>query len=228
MSIPKRPLRPCLFLLGALFLLAGCSPQYAMRVISETDGHTYPGAGYSYFISSSKKQNSDPTYQILKQDVKSALPEAGLKLTQDGDQATALLSIEYDAKTTVKQVTVQKPIRGQTGVVEKTHGTYDKATGRYTKTTVLTPTYGTIGYRDELRDVTECDVFIRLSATSRKTKKELWSTSIYYTHNSEDISDMLGVMIRGCKEYIARNTNGIISLQVTANDDGTFKVVETH
>lgn len=227
MSIPKMPLRPPLFLLAALFLLAGCSPQYSMRVISETDGHTYPHAEQTYYISSSKKQNSDPTYQILKQDVKSVLPAAGLKLTQDDDQATALLSIGYDAKTTVKQVTVQKPIRGQTGVVEKTHGKYDKATGRYTKTTVLTPTYGTIGYRDELKDVTECDVFIHLNAISRKTKKELWSTSIYYTHDSEDISDMLGVMLRGCKEYIARNTNGIISLQVTANDDGTFEVVET-
>ena len=27
-------------------------------------------------------------------------------------------------------------------------------------------------------------------------------------------------MVRGCKDYIARNTSGIISLQVTANDDG--------
>ena len=227
MRIPRFSPHPCHILLAVLFLLAGCSPQYSMRVISETDGHTYPHAEQTYYISSSKKQNSDPTYQILKQDVKSTLPEAGLKLTQDSDQATALLSIEYNAKTTVKQVTVQKPIRGQTGVVEKTHGTYDKDTGRYTKTTVLTPTYGTIGYRDELKEVTECDVFLHLSAISRKTKKELWSTSIYYTHDSEDISNMLGVMLKGCKGYIARNTNGIISLQVTANDDGTFEIVET-
>jgi len=34
------------------------------------------------------------------------------------------------------------------------------------------------------------------------------------------------VMVRGCKDYIARNTSGIISLQVTANDDGTFGIVE--
>ena len=53
---------------------------------------------------------------------------------------------------------------------------------------------------------------------SSKTNKELWSTSIYHTHDSEDISGVLSVMIRGCKDYIARNTSGIISLQVTAND----------
>ena len=61
-----------------------------------------------------------------------------------------------------------------------------------------------------------------MSAASSKTNKELWSTSIYHTHDSEDISGVLSVMIRGCKDYIARNTSGIISLQVTANDDGTF------
>lgn len=38
MCTAKIPPRPRLFLLAALFLLAGCSPQYSMRVISETDG----------------------------------------------------------------------------------------------------------------------------------------------------------------------------------------------
>lgn len=70
MCTAKIPPRPCLFLLAALFLLAGCSPQYSMRVISETDGHAYPNDQYTYYIASSKKQNSDPTYQLLKQDVK--------------------------------------------------------------------------------------------------------------------------------------------------------------
>ena len=79
--------RPRLFLLAALFLLAGCSPQYSMRVISETDGHAYPNDQYTYYIASSKKQNSDPTYQLLKQDVKSTLSEAGFSLTQDRNGA---------------------------------------------------------------------------------------------------------------------------------------------
>ena len=73
MCTAKIPPRPRLFLLAALFLLAGCSPQYSMRVISETDGHAYPNDQYTYYIASSKKQNSDPTYQLLKQDVKSTL-----------------------------------------------------------------------------------------------------------------------------------------------------------
>ena len=118
------PPAPRLFLLAALFLLAGCSPQYSMRVISETDGHAYPNDQYTYYIASSKKQNSDPTYQLLKQDVKSTLSEAGFSLTQDRNRGTALLSIDYTAK---------KPIYGQTGTVEKTHGTYDKATGAIPK-----------------------------------------------------------------------------------------------
>ena len=209
MCTAKIPPRPRLFLLAALFLLAGCSPQYSMRVISETDGHAYPNDQYTYYIASSKKQNSDPTYQLLKQDVKSTLSEAG-----------------FTAKTSTKHITVKKPIYGQTGTVEKTHGTYDKATGRYTKTTTTTPTYGTVGYEDETKEVTECDIFLHLSAASSKTNKELWSTSIYHTHDSEDISGVLSVMVRGCKDYIARNTSGIISLQVTANDDGTFGIVE--
>ncbi len=220
MCTAKIPPRPCLFLLAALFLLAGCSPQYSMRVISETDGHAYPNDQYTYYIASSKKQNSDPTYQLLKQDVKSTLSEAGFTLTQDRNRGTALLSIDYTAKTSTKHITAKKPIYGQTGTVEKTHGTYDKATGRYTKTTTTTPTYGTVGYEDETKEVTECDIFLHLSAASSKTNKELWSTSIYHTHDSEDISGVLSVMVRGCKDYIARNTSGIISLQVTANDDG--------
>ena len=210
MCTAKIPPRPCLFLLAALFLLAGCSPQYSMRVISETDGHAYPNDQYTYYIASSKKQNSDPTYQLLKQDVKNTLSETGFTLTQDRNRGTALLSINYTAKTSTKHITVKKPIYGQTGTVEKTHGTYDKATGRYTKT----------------KEVTECGIFLHLSAASSKTNKELWSTSIYHTHDSEDISGVLSVMIRGCKDYIARNTSGIISLQVTANDDGTFGIVE--
>ena len=152
--------------------------------------------------------------------------ETGFTLTQDRNRGTALLSIDYTAKTSTKHITVKKPIYGQTGTVEKTHGTYDKATGRYTKTTTTTPTYGTVGYEDEIKEVTECDIFLHLSAASSKTNKELWSTSIYHTHDSEDISGVLSVMIRGCKDYIARNTSGIISLQVTANDDGTFGIVE--
>ena len=83
MCTAKIPPRPRLFLLAALFLLAGCSPQYSMRVISETDGHAYPNDQYTYYIASSKKQNSDPTYQLLKQDVKSTLSEAGFALTHD-------------------------------------------------------------------------------------------------------------------------------------------------
>lgn len=199
MCTAKIPPRPCLFLLAALFLLAGCSPQYSMRVISETDGHAYPNDQYTYYIASSKKQNSDPTYQLLKQDVKNTLSETGFTLTQDRNRGTALLSIDYTAKTSTKHITVKKPIYGQTGTVEKTHGTYDKATGRYTKTTTTTPTYGTVGYEDEIKEVTECDIFLHLSAASSKTNKELWSTSIYHTHDSEDISGVLSVMIRGCR-----------------------------
>ena len=90
MCTAKIPPRPRLFLLAALFLLAGCSPQYSMRVISETDGHAYPNDQYTYYIASSKKQNSDPTYQLLKQDVKSTLSEAGFTLTQDRNRGTAL------------------------------------------------------------------------------------------------------------------------------------------
>lgn len=97
MCTAKIPPRPRLFLLAALFLLAGCSPQYSMRVISETDGHAYPNDQYTYYIASSKKQNSDPTYQLLKQDVKSTLSEAGFSLTQDRNRGTALLSIDYTA-----------------------------------------------------------------------------------------------------------------------------------
>ena len=52
MCTAKIPPRPCLFLLAALFLLAGCSPQYSMRVISETDGHAYPNDQYTYYIAS--------------------------------------------------------------------------------------------------------------------------------------------------------------------------------
>ena len=99
MCTAKIPPRPCLFLLAALFLLAGCSPQYSMRVISETDGHAYPNDQYTYYIASSKKQNSDPTYQLLKQDVKNTLSETGFTLTQDRNRGTALLSIDYTAKT---------------------------------------------------------------------------------------------------------------------------------
>ena len=105
MCTAKIPPRPRLFLLAALFLLAGCSPQYSMRVISETDGHAYPNDQYTYYIASSKKQNSDPTYQLLKQDVKSTLSEAGFSLTQDRNRGTALLSIDYTAKTSTKHIT---------------------------------------------------------------------------------------------------------------------------
>ena len=171
MCTAKIPPRPRLFLLAALFLLAGCSPQYSTRVISETDGHAYPNDQYTYYIASSKKQNSDPTYQLLKQDVKSTLSEAGFSLTQDRNRGTALLSIDYTAKTSTKHITVKKPIYGQTGTVEKTHGTYDKATGRYTKTTTTTPTYGTVGYEDETKEVTECDIFLHLSAASSKNEQ---------------------------------------------------------
>ena len=60
MCTAKIPPRPCLFLLAALFLLAGCSPQYSMRVISETDGHAYPNDQYTYYIASSMERSAVP------------------------------------------------------------------------------------------------------------------------------------------------------------------------
>lgn len=226
MCTAKIPPRPRLFLLAALSCWRAALPSTPCGSFPKPTGTPTPMTSIPNYIASSKKQNSDPTYQLLKQDVKSTLSEAGFSLTQDRNRGTALLSIDYTAKTSTKHITAKKPIYGQTGTVEKTHGTYDKATGRYTKTTTTTPTYGTVGYEDETKEVTECDIFLHLSAASSKTNKELWSTSIYHTHDSEDISGVLSVMVRGCKDYIARNTSGIISLQVTANDDGTFGIVE--
>ena len=60
MCTAKIPPRPCLFLLAALFLLAGCSPQYSMRVISETDGHAYPNDQYTYYIDHRKNKTATP------------------------------------------------------------------------------------------------------------------------------------------------------------------------
>jgi len=42
MCTAKIPPRPRLFLLAALFLLAGCPPHYSMRGISETRGPAQP------------------------------------------------------------------------------------------------------------------------------------------------------------------------------------------
>lgn len=53
-----------------------------MRIISETDGRAYPNDQYTCYITSSKKQSNDPTYQLIKQDVKSTLSETGFTLTQ--------------------------------------------------------------------------------------------------------------------------------------------------
>lgn len=99
MCTAKIPPRPCLFLLAALFLLAGCSPQYSMRVISETDGHAYPNDQYTYYIASSKKQNSDPTYQLLKQDVKNTLSETGFTLTQDRNSFPSITPPKHPQST---------------------------------------------------------------------------------------------------------------------------------
>lgn len=208
----KIPPRLRLSLLAALFLLAGCSPQHSIWIISEADGYTYSNNQYTYYIAPSKKQNSDPIYQLLEQDVKSALSEAGFTLAQDRNRGMALLSTDYTAKTSAEHITARKPICGQTGAVEKTHGTYDKATGRYTRTTTTIPAHGTVRYKGETKEVTEYDIFLHLSTTSSKANKGLRSTDIYRTYDSEDIFGVLSVTVRDCKDYITRNTSSIILL----------------
>ena len=116
MCTAKIPPRPRLFLLAAHFPAGGLlSPVLHAGHFRNRRARLPPMTKYTYYIASSKKQNSDPTYQLLKQDVKSTLSEAGFSLTQDRNRGTALLSIDYTAKTSTKHITAKSRFTDKPG-----------------------------------------------------------------------------------------------------------------
>ncbi|WP_294513150.1 hypothetical protein [uncultured Bilophila sp.] len=215
--------RLCLLLFASLLMLGGCSPRYTMRLCAQTDGHVYPHAGHTYAVNLTERQSWDPLYRQIKKDMERILPDAGLKMTSERRRANVLLDVNYEDEKTTRLRTVSEPVYGRTGSVKETRGTYDKATGKYSRTTVTTPTYGITGYKDTVKEEDDYYYKIYIYASDARTGKKLWDTYISCTIPFPD-SDMPTHLLQGAKEYFGSDTEKFIKLYVTINQDGTYDV----
>ena len=151
----------------------------------------------------------------------SALPQAGLKVTKSLPHATAVLFAGYKSQTVARQTTVPEPVYGVTRVETRTTGT-----GRGSKTSVSTPSYGITGYKNTRKEVAQNKIVLLLAADSLKTKRKMWETIVTYTGNSFDNRKMLDMMVMGAKDYLAQTTPGDTWLDVSESDDGALSLKE--
>ncbi|MFQ9866912.1 MAG: hypothetical protein ACLRWP_07780 [Bilophila wadsworthia] len=138
--------RPCLYaLLAACLLLPGCvANQYAIKINAITNGDIQAGIGDVYYIMAVKGQEDDLVFLELKRNLESALPQAGLKVTKSLPHATAVLFAGYKSQTVARQTTVPEPVYG----VTRSRNQNPTGTGRGSKTSVSTPSYGVTGYKN--------------------------------------------------------------------------------
>ena len=215
--------RSCLYaLLAACLLLPGCvANQYAIKINAITNGDIQAGIGDVYYIMAVKGQEDDLVFLELKRNLESALPQAGLKVTKSLPHATAVLFAGYKSQTVARQTTVSEPVYGVTRVETRTPGT-----GRGSKTSVSTPSYGITGYKNTRKEVAQNKIVLLLAADSLKTKKKMWETIVTYTGNSFDNRKMLDMMVMGAKDYLAQTTPGDTWLDVSESDDGVLSLKE--
>ena len=215
--------RPCLYaLLAACLLLPGCvANQYAIKINAITNGDIQAGIGDVYYIMAVKGQEDDLVFLELKRNLESALPQAGLKVTKSLPHATAVLFAGYKSQTVARQTTVPEPVYGVTRVETRTTGT-----GRGSKTSVSTPSYGITGYKNTRKEVAQNKIVLLLAADSLKTKKKMWETIVTYTGNAFDNRKMLDMMVMGAKDYLAQTTPGDTWLDVSESDDGALSLKE--
>ena len=213
--------RSCLYaLLAACLLLPGCvANQYAIKINAITNGDIQAGIGDVYYIMAVKGQEDDLVFLELKRNLESALPQAGLKVTKSLPHATAVLFAGYKSQTVARQTTVSEPVYGVTRVETRTTGT-----GRGSKTSVSTPSYGITGYKNTRKEVAQNKIVLLLAADSLKTKKKMWETIVTYTGNSFDNRKMLDMMVMGAKDYLAQT--GDTWLDVSESDDGVLSLKE--
>ena len=155
--------RSCLYaLLAACLLLPGCvANQYAIKINAITNGNIQAGIGDVYYIMAVKGQEDDLVFLELKRNLESALPQAGLKVTKSLPHATAVLFVGYKSQTFSQQTTVPEPVYGVTRVETRTTGT-----GRGSKTSVSTPSYGITGYKNTRKEVAQNKIVLLLAADS--------------------------------------------------------------
>lgn len=216
--------RLCLYsLLAACLLLSGCfASQYAMQVNAITDGGNHTGTGDVYFIMAVKGQENDLVFQELKRNLETAMSEAGLRVTSSLPHATAVLFAGYTSQTVSRQKTVPEPVYGVTQVETRRTEGY----GQADKTSVSTPSYGVVGYKNTKQNVAQNKVVLLLAADSLKTKKKIWETIVIYTGNSFDNRKMLEMMVRSAKGYVAQTTPGDTWVDVSESNDGTLSIKE--
>ena len=99
-------------------------------------------------------------------------------------------------------------------------------TGKTSKTSVSTPTYGVTGYKNTRKEVAQNKIVLLLAADSLKTKRKMWETIVTYTGNSFDNRKMLDMMVMGAKDYLAQTTPGDTWLDVSESDDGALSLKE--
>lgn len=229
---PEAPMtfpRFCLYsLLAACLLLPGCvANQYALKVNAITDGVPRAGTGDVYFIMAVKGQENDLVFHELKRNLEATLPETGLRVTGSLPHATAVLFAGYKSGAVSRRTTVSEPVYGTTRIETRSGGEYyNTMTGRYSKTTVSTPSYGITGYKNTQKKVTENRLVLLLSATSLKTEKKIWETFVIYNGSSFDDRKMLKTMVQAAKGYFAQDTPGDTWLDVSESDDGTLSIEE--
>lgn len=213
-------------LLSGLFFLAGCSLSPVYKVdISSIDSPVAQGAQSFVVMPSSSDVNVDDLqFQEFARYVSDVLEKEGFSKASERDVPDMVIFLSYGvSQPRVKQYSQAVPLYGRTGTHAVTQTTEIKSDDGSSKTvhrTQYRPSYGVTGYTSQLRSVTTYLSDIELVAVDYALfkedgrRKQLWKTSIATESESNDLRHLFPIMLVAAKNYIGKNTEQKIRVEV--------------
>lgn len=160
----------------------------------------------------------------------SALNASGFQPASSLDEVETVIAINYGiGNPLTKQYAFELPVYGQTGISAAQTTTNSTILGNTIKsnaTTTYTPSYGVTGYQRYEGSTTNYlrHVFIVAfdysSIEDGGTPSELWKTIITSRGPSNDLRRVTPYLISAGAPYFGRKTNGMVTTELSAFDEG--------
>ena len=220
-----------IFLFYSIFFISGCSGKiYTVGIdsISSEEFSLSDGKKY-YFLPSDKELNRNHLYfQEVCRLIKPYFEDKNMIITEEIYNTDYVIFLGYGISEPKERIeTYNIPQMGITGYNTYTYGnmmsTYNNSDsfGTYNAQSYTTPTYGIVGYTQEINTYTEYERWLGMTAYDLdrskkdiKLGKQVWKTFIQSIGSSGDFRQVLPYMLQVLPENLAKNSHGYIWYEV--------------
>lgn len=226
-----------LILISALFVfLHGCATAPAFYV--SVDSISAPTAAiktkYILLPANEGVAECDLQYREYTSYVERALNSRGYIKSASFQEADIAIFLGYGiGAPKTHQYTYSLPAYGQTGVSSSHTNSTVNVYGNnatYSGTTTYTPSYGVTGSTTQSGEYTTYFRYMFLNAYDldeyRKTKKEqeVWKTTITSSGSSNDLRQILPILVAASKPHIGTNTGKMVEVILHENDKNVIEI----